>query len=561
MGRKQKSAVDKAVILLVLLVLASFYLVQNFAPAKGQNTVGLTVRVNYKDGSSKLVSGTDRMLSVVDTEGKSISSIVVSATLYVEFTGNVSEATIQGQLQTRFDGDVKRGTPFSIPQVIVSGQTYDLAVETTLETDINSWATSGTHTLAYTVPSGAVLTLNFADGNVASKTFGEVSASLTLTVQPSSGITVAEITISPSTSGNATPTPASPTPSGAVVANSGSPQDIQAAVNTAAAAGGGTVYVPAGNFTFDFPTPTANSYGVIVYGGVNVVGAGAGNTILCMTRNPTSINPIMFYLDGSNGKPIRISGISFKGYVADTEGWSLEGIEVAAVKDFRIDHCSFTDFSSRGVGVGASSRGVIDHCSFDNPYKESIGGEWGYGVIVWGDGVWRSMDYYLGQYSDGVTYIEDCTFARCRYAVSGNDAGWYVFRHNTVYLCPNYGGWAKAGCDVHEGSTSMPGGRGLEVYSNSFLYVADYGQQAVKMRAGGGVVYNNVVNVDVGVWLIKADWATSETNYVKDLYIWGNSNTGTPVSADSFYIENVHYFLSQKSGYTPYPYPHPLTLR
>jgi len=348
-----------------------------------------------------------------------------------------------------------------------------------------------------------------------------------------------------------------------IVAKSGSPADVQAAVNAIAAAGGGTVYVPAGDFAFDFPTPSAGSYGVIVYGGVNIIGADVNNTILRMTRNPTNVNPIMFYLDGSNGKPIRISGIFFKGYVVDTEDWGLEGIEVDAVKDFRIDHCRFEDFSSRGVGVGAGSRGVIDHCDFDNPYKESIGGDWGYGVIVWGDSVWRSIDYYLGQY-DGkinIAYIEDCTFRRCRYAIAGNSGGWYVARHNIIYVSPNYNSWAKSGMDMHEGSETMCGGRGLEAYSNIF-YGTDVYQQAFKLRCGGGVIFNNTIkDIYTAVWLLKADWAQSEQNYVKNLYIWNNTlnNVDLFISKDDFYQENTHYFLYAKSGYAPYPYPHPLT--
>jgi len=345
-----------------------------------------------------------------------------------------------------------------------------------------------------------------------------------------------------------------------VTARSGSPSDIQSAINVVASAGGGNVYVPAGDFTFDY----IGDYGVMVYGGVNIIGSGTAATILRSTREPPT-GSTMFYLDGSNGKPIRISGIFFKGYVNATEDTSTEAVEVDSVKDFRIDHCRFEDFTSRAVGVGAGSRGIIDHCVFDNPYKERIGGDWGYGIIVWGDNIWRSMDYYLGQY-DGkvnIAYIEDCTFSRCRYATAGNAGGWYVFRHNTVYISPNYGSWAKSGIDVHEGGTSWPGGRGFEAYANTF-YGTDAYQQAFKVRCGGGVVFNNTIsNIYEAVWLLKADWTTSEQNYVKDLYIWSNtlSNVDLPISKDGFYQENIHYFLYARPGYIPYPYPHPLTVQ
>jgi len=583
MGRKQKSAVDKAVILLVLLVLA-FYLVQNFAPAKGQNTVGLTVRVNYKDGSSKLVSGTDRMLSVVDTEGKSISSIVVSATLYVEFTGNVSEATIQGQLQTRFDGDVKRGTPFSIPQVIVSGQTYNLAVETTLETDINSWATSGTHTLAYTVPSGAVLTLKFTDGNVASKTFSEVSASLTLTVQPSSGITVAEITISPSTSGNATPTPASPTPSstptpsGAVVANSGSPQDIQAAVNTAAAAGGGTVYIPEGDFTFN-PSgiigPANTPTGVISYGGINIIGAGIGKTILRETKDPPLINGYgtsMIAVDGRNNKPFRISGISFVGFVS-SEDYGNTALELDSCLDYRVDHCEFDSFSGLCVvaqNIGGHNRGLVDHCVFSASYKlksppAGTEWQWGYGIMVWDKDytAWSDIGTLLGKYegADDIIYVEDCTFKQLRHAITNSQNGYYVIRHCTIEnaIPPNFGQ-----IDVH----GFNCGRGCEAYDNTVIATSGYpAAQAVWLRGGTGTIFNNTfVNHAYGVMLFRETVAVppyTHQNPVTDTYIWNNimQGGGIAFSDQDAYTENADYFLYARPNYTPYPYPHPLTLR
>jgi len=367
-----------------------------------------------------------------------------------------------------------------------------------------------------------------------------------------------------------------------IVAKSGSPADVQAAVNAIAAAGGGTVYVPAGDFAFDFPTPTPLSYGVIVYGGVNIIGAGVNNTILRMTRNPTNANPIMFYLDGSNGKPIRISGIFFKGYVVDTEDWGLEGIEVDAVKDFRIDHCRFEDFSSRAVGVGAHSRGVIDHCDFDNPYKDNLSIPerlWGYGIIVWGDYTWESdINTILGRYDglDEVTYIEDCTFRRCRHAIAANAGAHYVARHNyfTEMIISYYGSYI----DAHGGTPSAVGTRCVEIYDNIIedsptdsrsisdpSYWGRYLGLGIGIRGGGGVIFNNTIKYCRNGIRLYSDFAYEQTK-PHDIWIWSNTfvNVDNPFDAWQNPIritENVDYFLYAKAGYTPYPYPHPLTLR
>jgi len=365
-----------------------------------------------------------------------------------------------------------------------------------------------------------------------------------------------------------------------IIARSGSPADVQAAVNSMNAAGGGTVYVPAGNFSFDFPTPTSWSVGVTVYGGVNVIGAGINNTILRMTHNPTNVNPVMFYLDGSNGKPIRISGITFKGYVVDTEDWSLEGIEVDSVKDFRIDHSRFEDFSSRGVGVGAHSRGVIDHCEFDNPYKDNPNVEhtWGYGIIVWGDYTWESdINTILGKYDglDEVTYIEDCTFRRTRHAIAANAGAHYVARHNyfTEMIMSYYGSYI----DAHGGTPSAVGTRCVEIYDNIIedsptdnrsisdpAYWGQYLGLGIGIRGGGGVIFNNTIKYCRNGIRLYSDFAYEQTK-PKAIWIWNNNfiNVSNPFEAwqDPISItENVDYFLYAKSSYMPYTYPHPLTL-
>lgn len=338
-------------------------------------------------------------------------------------------------------------------------------------------------------------------------------------------------------------------------ANSGSAEDIQMAVDTAAAAGGGNVYIPSGTFNF-FQVGVSWS-SVTVPGGVNVFGMGSDKTILVQPAVPP-FDSSMFQLDGNNGKPIRISGIYFKGKVTNDETQNNWGIGVDNAIDFRIDHCKFTDFCGASISTyGSNIKGVIDHNDFDAPYKETYPGDWAYGILVHGANVWRSLDNYLGKYVAGTIYIENNVFRRLRYAATENGAGFFVFRYNDVYLCPNYGGWAKAGVDVHEGSSGYPGGRGLEAYSNNFFLMADYGQQGFKLRGGGGVIYNNTINVDINIWLIYAD-INNPQNYVNELYIW--NNIGGSFSKYAFYIENTHYFMYAKSGYTPYTYPHPLTL-
>lgn len=383
-----------------------------------------------------------------------------------------------------------------------------------------------------------------------------------------------------------------------IMAGSGSPPDIQAAVDTIAGMGGGNVCLPEGTFTFDISQgktwDSGQMAGVIIPGGVNVIGGGASNTILREPTNPTSSGP-MFLLDGINGKPIRISGIYFKGF-CDDEAYSNVGISVYSVTDFRIDHCNFTDFSGYAIWTSKNwrqsypLRGLIDHCNIDNPYKDNVSmGDythrlWSYGIgcqrddFTWIDNV----DSILGHYDDNpsVVYIEDCNFRRCRHEISANGGAHYVARHNT--FSEMIVSWYGSYCDAH-GSTGNPpavGTRLVEIYDNTFINSpTDYrstDQQnvwgsyrgiGVGIRGGAAMIFNNTFqNFDSGLGMaIKlysdaSDYRCRPTN----IYIWNNAYQNCPNhigvdNAGTFPItENVDYFQFAKTGYVPYPYPHPL---
>lgn len=399
-----------------------------------------------------------------------------------------------------------------------------------------------------------------------------------------------------------------------IVARSGNPQDIQAAVDAVAAAGGGTVYIPAGDWVFNIPSN--EDCGVVVPGGVNLIGAGKDVTILRMMQPfQDQRNQVMIGVDGRNMKPTRISGITFIGNLSNGEGtqYSLYGLGIGDCKNFRVDHCKFIDFSGAGVGTDCYTTavnyengeyqyywnwGLIDHCDFDNPYKETVGGIWAYGVAVFGPGrsdawlynlsdilgrwdietnpircalyEWNSqqqkyvlVDPYGGKYFRWLVYIEDCTFKRCRHGIASNGGVFYVARHNHFeYNDPI--GWPNV--DVHGamGNEGWWGGRGAEVYSNVIDETEHSGGWGIDYRGGGGVVFNNtIISCDYGVSMRYEGANTNVVCWVKDLWIWSNNFidvTTTIYDPYNIYDEEVHYFLRQRSNYISYTYPHPLTL-
>jgi hypothetical protein len=392
-----------------------------------------------------------------------------------------------------------------------------------------------------------------------------------------------------------------------VTALSGSPSDIQAAVNAVVAVGGGTVHIPAGNFTFN---PPMNGNGVTIpftTVPISIIGAGVGITILQETVNGWYSTMFVRSWAGQDysGSAVRISGISFIGFPEpETTSNGNNAIDIRCTQDFRIDDCSFVNFVGQAIYTDDNTggtyklvdRGVIDHCSFDNPYKAALQPHnatgayysvWGYGIVICNDYYdWaQNMSSLLGQYYPTTTanslpqpqpiYIENCNFTRCRHAIASNGAGYYVSRYNYFQESAPY--WPN---DVHgdSGTPTAPwGGRGLESYSNIFNFTDESYSQgqdaALGIRGGGGVCWNNTVilNPSYNTPTIRLENDGESAPYdVEQFYIWNNTaewTNGTLVDFNSLisnqagYTQNVNYFLRAPSQvldgftYTPLAYP------
>jgi hypothetical protein len=390
-----------------------------------------------------------------------------------------------------------------------------------------------------------------------------------------------------------------------VTARSGSPADIQAAINLLGSAGG-TVYIPAGNFTFNPPSSGA-AVTIPWTGNIALMGAGIGQTLLTETTDPGTGNNVMISYNGhsgsSQGGPVRISGISFMGMVVSEASSKNYGLQIKSAKDYRIDNCQFNNFEDAGIYVDDNTgtvgnilcRGVIDHCTFDNTYKIGTGMStlWGYGIIVVGDyyswdpNIAHLLGYYYpsGTYTvtggttpePSPTYIENCNFTRCRHCISSNGNGQYVVRYCYFQMPAPY-----RPVDIHgdSGNPSAPwGGRYLEAYGNTFdLTNQTYTNgdcAAFGIRGGGGVIWNNTVMVSstssrLGLQL--GNDGESAPYDVESLYWWNNTvetKNGTQLPSSTYitagsYVQNVNYFLRAPDltddgfTYTPYTYPHPL---
>jgi len=357
-----------------------------------------------------------------------------------------------------------------------------------------------------------------------------------------------------------------------VYANSGYIADVQAAVNEVIAAGGvGTIFIPAGQFLDDY----TNRY-VLTLGGITIFGAGKDQTIIGMSKSAPAWTS-MWVLDGSNGKRARISGIGFYGYADDIP---YGGIMIEAAKDFRVDHCLFAQMGADGINPGRDNYqnlpicGVIDHCDFVEMFKPNIDICYGVGVISSYNEVleasrWGTIDDYLGKYTDRTVFIEDCYFYACRHDTTSFGGSHVVTRHCThTYMKVGY---QSGYTDQHGAYTDALGGRCIEVYGNQFFNPSDnpyynYARAcALRQRGGGGVFFENEVHDMSRAVEIADDDGNSRFPQCKphDLWIWGNTlvNVANVVeNTNPSVVLNTDYFLSAKTGYVPYTYPHPLTL-
>lgn len=342
-----------------------------------------------------------------------------------------------------------------------------------------------------------------------------------------------------------------------VTAASCSVADIQAAVDQVKAEGG-TVRIPAGE---------AEAVGAVsLPGGVSLLGAGPEQTKLF--RGPGSDmmkGGTILSVDGSNGKPVRISGLNLVGFLDPTSnGWD-NGLSLGNVTDFRVDHCRFQRFGASGIGVSGLSRGVVDHCLFVDNFKPPINNV-GYGVVVMGTGQWRA-DLVPGS-ADSV-FVEDCEFTGCRHAIASNAGARYVFRHNWVH-----GNVVAQAVDCHgPGYGSAHGTQWIEVYENLIEKPAG-GYIAMYLRGGGGVVFRNkILNYFGGIGLTldadpKQDWTRPYPipEQIGNMWVWDNLLGDKlvlpfipPRSANHIQLDR-DYFTKPLPGYEPYQYPHPLTL-
>ena len=382
---------------------------------------------------------------------------------------------------------------------------------------------------------------------------------------------------------------------------------VQKAVN--AAATGDTVMIPSCPEGVPWPRP------LVVTKGLTIRGAGIGVTVLLDDVpkgdpvNCADARPMVTFRVPAPRK-WRLTGLTIRGSAPDPAICQPGHVGIESTsKAWRIDHVSFENQRTAGIRVDGDTWGVVDHSHFKGRRKQGVivgHSRWGGGS--YGDGSWAEP-LTLG--TEKAVYVEDCVFVDPDPIGAGAmdvfDGGRVVFRHNRATFFATHG---------TESSGRRRGARSYEIYGNTFnagSLVAVY--TAINLRGGTGVIYDNrfkgdytaVINVQnfrdtapyhpwgqcngsslydenqlgragyacldqvgrsTGV-LLSGDiplpmiWPEQAR---EPLYQWGNTKNGVAnptIQSSSRNIRANRDFINNevKPGYTPFPYPHPLTLR
>lgn len=265
---------------------------------------------------------------------------------------------------------------------------------------------------------------------------------------------------------------------------------IQVACDQTIAAGGGTVYVPAGDWRIDQQaTAGYGQPGGAIYidletlpsgAWLNIIGLGGNTTVVqqngqtltnvpaCILRSFTCNNNNLtssvatFDIVGSKevvgnanavkseNKHIRLSGFTILGDVLaePTLGESPQmsdnnGITMGWVDGFLIDHCAVDGNTGSDISVGAS-KGVITDCSITAFYHLTQGGIWNYGISVGGN-----FNYLVSSAYGTPTWIQDVSQIRGKY-------DWQGITLN--YTVPPGGTWSSVWPSYTTSSVSFTAG-------------------------------------------------------------------------------------------------------
>lgn len=329
--------------------------------------------------------------------------------------------------------------------------------------------------------------------------------------------------------------------------------------------------------TVSIPTCSETNWGTntltIAKANLTIMGQGVGKTILS-----GDINSGMFFTsnNGIGSNNLRITGIELRNA---NYGVYINNTRSESIQNLRIDHCKFYNNYAAFENYGHIT-GVLDNNIFED--------EKGAAIRLFGDDN-RTATFPFPLGTSDALFLEDSTILINNnfpnHLITSRAGSKYVVRHNTItYNMAS--GWV-ATIDAHgmcEGSINeQRGSFTFEVYNNTINGTQGANGKTFQFRGGQGVIFNNnITSYNTNTpYLFLDDYRVSQsdcatkcyqgccttypcTDQINHTYVWNNTFMSGPLnvaSADEDFIQlGRDYFTSAMPNYTPYTYPHPLTV-
>ena len=223
---------------------------------------------------------------------------------------------------------------------------------------------------------------------------------------------------------------------------------------------------------------------------ITIQGAGIDKTIITVDKSKSGNT--YFELEGVEGKPFRVTGITLDGSLhPDEASWGALMSISGTCKNFRIDHCKFKNFDVMLMINGGGDRdtyGLVDHCYFDGQLSH---GGCLQPICYSGPGA-PNYRKPLSLGTAQAMYFED-NEVNLRGAVATGDnpfivainAARVVIRHNKI---------VNAEIEIYGPGQRKHGCQTSEIYDNQFATV-DGGRPGgfIFIAAGAAIVFNNTV--------------------------------------------------------------------
>jgi hypothetical protein len=224
---------------------------------------------------------------------------------------------------------------------------------------------------------------------------------------------------------------------------------------------------------------------------ITIQGAGIDRTII-RDDTSTAAGDEPFELKGVEGKPFRITGITFDGTGLPNAGtWAGAIVISGDCKNFRVDHCKFLNMD-RMMTIHGDTYGLIDHCSFHALEKKR-----GLAQTIYCMGPGKvNFTRPLTMGSDQAVYFEDneARFSPEVVEATGNnpwivpyDGARAVIRHNTII---------NTQLEIYRVRPGALGCQSVEIYDNAFSAEgAKVGrpQGFIFISGGVAIVFDNTV--------------------------------------------------------------------